>query len=182
MGEMSTLLLASQGTQAATSAASAYGQTQALSGQQQYANRMTSMNVESLRAQGHTAQSRSIQEGEMLAARQATSYAGRGVDVTSGSAAAIQAEARAMGEIRGLQYEAEAMDRALGMKHQNRMGQIATRGAINNSIAEAGMNVGNSAMRAAYMHERYKGLDGTGLSPEEQQERDRIANTPYPEL
>lgn len=171
MGEL-TALLVSQSVQTAAGVGNTYAQTAALRGQQNYANGMAGVNAEwiardqaAVRRRGELAGSRAAGDAERLASRQRVAYGSQGVDVGSGSAAQIQAETLALGEIARLQAEGNAMDQMTGLEAEqlsmlsrNRMNRIATRHAIRSSITTEGMNVGRDALRAAYSHERYKGL------------------------
>ncbi len=173
MGELAPLLI-SQGVGAAAGAANTYGQAQAARGQQSYSNAMTQVNSgwnamdqRNVLARGDIAGSRARAGYNQLAGQQRAAFAGNGVDVNSGSAAAVQSETRALGEIERMQIQQQAYAQALGLKSenlaavgQNRMRQIATKNAINQSYASAAMNVGQAGVRAAYYADRYQGVGG----------------------
>lgn len=172
MGELDGLLL-TQGTGAAAGVGYSIANAQALRGQQQYANAATNINSEWSRIQqaqvlqnGSLAGSRARQGYQNLASTQRAAYAANGVNVNSGSAAQVQSETRALGEIERLQIQQAAYNQALGIQAenlaaigQNRMRQIAVRQGINSSYINAAAQAGGGLIRGANAYSRYQGLN-----------------------
>jgi hypothetical protein len=171
MGELSGLLL-SQGAGTIAGVGNSISNAQALRGQQQYANAMTGVNSQWSQIQqnqviqrGYIAGSRADAQYNALAGSQRAAFAANGVAVGSGSAASIQGETRALGEIERLQIQQTAYAQALGLKAenlaavgQNRMRQIAVRQGINASYAGAASQVGQGLIKGAVAYDKYQGL------------------------
>jgi hypothetical protein len=170
--------MASGGTGAIAGIGNAYSQSQALRGQQIYANGMTDVNSGwnrfgqgQILMNGSLAGSRARAQYQNLASTQRAAMAANGVNVNSGSAAQVQSETRTLGEIERLQIQQVALNQALGLKAenlaavgQNRMRQIATRNNINQGYSAAASNAGRSLVQAAYLYDRYRGLGGVSDS------------------
>ncbi len=173
MGEMSSLLLASQGVSAASGLAGGIAQANAMRGQGSAERMLANTNASymdrqalDVRDRGAVEASRQMHERERMASSARAVQGASGVDVNSGSAALASSELRLLGELDAITIKNNAAREAMGYsigalneRTRGRMGMIAANNAARQSVAQAGMNAGRDLTQGALLYEKYKGLE-----------------------
>lgn len=144
--------------------ADTYLNYQAERSKSKYEQTVRNANASTLRLQAEDAISRGSEAASgvrrgaaSVRGQQATGYAGQGVDVGSGTAATIQAESSAVGEIDAINVKNNAWREAWGLRAQaseeERLGRLAKLESKNKrrqSLITGGLNVVNAGADYAY--------------------------------
>jgi hypothetical protein len=171
MGSTASIMqLVGGGTQAVSTGVGAYSQSQAMRGQANATRGMSNVNADMLQIQAADAERRgSLDVGRqglrtaLLIGRQRAVAAGQGVDVNSGSALSLQAQAARMGAIDKHTLKMNAYKEAMGMRQeassqrfQGQMGYMAGRNNASNTLLAGGLNATRSAAGAIDNYYRYQ--------------------------
>lgn len=173
MGEISSLLLATQGVSAAAGVAGGVAQAGAYRAQGSAENRLANVNAgysdwqaRDAIERGNLDASRAASGKEAMASTLRASMGASGVDVNSGSAAAATSDLYLMGQLDALTVQNNATREAMGYRVQGinertrgRMAMIGAKNAAGQSIAQAGMNAGRDLIHGAYLADKYSGLE-----------------------
>lgn len=162
--------LAGAGASAASTGIGAYNQSQAMSAQGRFSRTFGNLNanMSDLQAgdamrRGDLAASRQMLRTSMLVGSQRAAAAGQGVDVNSGSALDLQAQARRMGVLDANTIKMNAYKEAMGMRMQGAnsrlrgdLSYMAGRNNATNTLLAGGLNMARQGYGAADNYYRYR--------------------------
>lgn len=168
MGDANAMLAASSGGDALTGAVGSWNQYKATKAAGEYQRRLADMNSRLAQIQAEDAirrgdkSARQLQrDAKQLQGAQTAGYAAQGVDVSSGSAAAVQEETMTLAALDEMEIRNNAMREAWGHKMnalnynaQGAMNQLSANYDAKNTLLTGGWNTVGSGVKSYYYASR----------------------------